>query len=51
MKKYVLEIQNSEGGEDSKLLVDDMYGIYSKVMQKNDFTHTVISRRVGFVSI
>ena len=51
MKNYVLEIQNSEGGEDSKLLVEDMYGIYSKVMQKNGFVHTVLARRAGFVSI
>ncbi len=51
MKNYVLEIQNSEGGEDSKLLVEEMYDIYSKVMQKNHFAHTVISRRAGFVSI
>jgi len=51
MKNYVLEIQNSEGGEDSKLLVEEMYGIYSKVMQKNGFAHTVVSRRAGFVSI
>jgi protein subunit release factor A len=51
MKNYVLEIQNSEGGEDSKLLVEEMYDIYSKVMQKNGFAHTVTGRRAGFVSI
>ena len=37
MKKYILEIQSSEGGEDSKLLVDDMFNIYAKIMQKNNF--------------
>ena len=51
MKNYVLEIQNSEGGEDSKLLVEEMCDIYSKVMHKNGFAYTVIGRRAGFVSI
>jgi protein subunit release factor A len=51
MKNYVLEIQNSEGGDDSKLLVEDMYNIYTKVMQKNGFDYSLITRRPGFVSI
>lgn len=51
MKNYVLEIQSSEGGEDSKLLVNEMYSIYSKVMLKNNFAHTLVNRRDGFVSI
>ena len=51
MKNYVLEIQNSEGGDDSKLLVKDMYNIYSKVMQKNNFVYTLISQRPGYISI
>ena len=51
MKNYVLEIKNSEGGEDSKLLVDDMYNIYQKVMQKNNFAYKIVSKRFGFISI
>lgn len=51
MKKYILEIQSSEGGEDSKLLVDDMFDIYTKVMQKNNFDYTIASRRYGYISI
>jgi len=51
MKNYVLEIKDSEGGEDSKLLVDEMYNIYSKVMQKNNFAYTLMNKRFGLVSI
>jgi protein subunit release factor A len=51
MKNYVLEIKNSEGGEDSKLLVDEMCDIYLKVMQKYHFAYKIVSRRFGFVSI
>jgi len=51
MKNYILEIKNSEGGEDSKLLVDDMYDIYLKVMQKNKFVHKIINKRFGYISI
>lgn len=51
MKKYILEIQSSEGGEDSKLLVNDMFDIYTKVMQKNNFEYSVDSKRYGYISI
>jgi protein subunit release factor A len=51
METYVLEIKNSEGGEDSKLLVDEMCSIYQKAMQKNNFAYKIVSRRFGFVSI
>ena len=47
----MLEIQSSEGGEDSKLLVDDMFDIYTKVMQKNNFEYNVDNRRNGYISI
>lgn len=51
MKKYILELQSSEGGEDSKLLVDEMLGIYQKVMQKNNFKYSILEKRIGYVSI
>jgi protein subunit release factor A len=51
MKNYVLEIKDSEGGEDSKLLVDEMFNIYLKVIQKNNFVCTYINKRFGYVSI
>ena len=51
MKNYILEIQSSEGGEDSKLLVNEMYNIYLKVMQKNNFAFTLLNNREGLVSI
>ena len=51
MKKYLIEIQDSEGGEDSKLLVDEMLSIYTKTLQKNKFKFNVVEKRHGFVSI
>lgn len=51
MKKYLIEIQDSEGGEDSKLLVDEMLSIYTKAMNSNNFKFNVVERRHGFVSI
>jgi protein subunit release factor B len=38
MKETIyLEIHEAEGGRDSKLLVEEMNKIYSKVCQKNSF--------------
>lgn len=51
MKNYILQIQNSEGGIDSKLLVEDMLNIYLKVIQKNNFVYTILNKRSGFVSL
>lgn len=51
MKNYLIEIQDSEGGEDSKLLVDEMLSIYTKTMQQNGFNFKVIEKRKGLVSI
>lgn len=36
MKKVILEIRASEGGEDSKLLVDVMKDIYVKTAKNNN---------------
>jgi protein subunit release factor A len=51
MKNYVLEIKSSEGGEDSKLLVDEMFNIYTKVMQKNNIAYKIVNKRFGLISI
>lgn len=51
MENYRLEIKDSEGGEDSKLLVDEMFNIYTKVMIKNNFDHKIIEQRKGLVII
>jgi protein subunit release factor A len=34
MNQVIIEIKAAEGGFDSKLLVTDMLGIYSKVAQR-----------------
>jgi len=36
MKKIILEIRASEGGEDSKLLVNEMRDIYIKTAKYNN---------------
>jgi protein subunit release factor A len=36
MKKIILEIRASEGGEDSKLLVNEMRDIYVKTAKNNN---------------
>ncbi len=36
MKKIILEIRASEGGEDSKLLVNEMRDIYIKTAKNNN---------------
>ena len=51
MESYRLEIKDSEGGEDSKLLVDEMFNIYTKTMVKNNFNYKVIEQRKGLVVI
>ena len=37
METIILEIRSSAGGEDSKLLVDDMADMYLKSARKNNF--------------
>lgn len=34
---FVVEIRAAEGGDDAKLLVQDMYGIYQKVASRRRF--------------
>lgn len=51
MKKILLEIRASEGGEDSKLLVDDMKNIYIKTAKINNLDWLTVEERDGFVSL
>jgi peptide chain release factor 1 len=53
MKKesIVLEIRASEGGSDSKLIVEDMMNIYLKSARVNSFESKVLERRDGYASI
>jgi len=36
--KILVEIRAGKGGEDAKLLVEDMAGIYQKSCQRSNFT-------------
>ncbi len=53
MKKesIILEIRASEGGSDSKLIVEDMMNIYLKSARINNFESKVLERRDGYASI
>lgn len=51
MEKILLEIKASEGGEDSKLLVDEMKNIYIKTAKNNNINWLIAEERQGFVSL
>lgn len=38
MEKITLEIRGAEGGQDSKLLVEDMAAMYIKAAEKKGFS-------------
>ncbi len=40
--KTIVELRASEGGDDSKLLVEDMVGIYTKACRINNFQLNVV---------
>jgi len=40
--KTIIEIRAAEGGQDSKLLVEDMAGIYQKACSINNFSADVM---------
>ena len=50
METIKLEIRASEGGNDSKLLVDDLTSIYTKSCRNKDYEYKVETRD-GFSSI
>jgi len=47
MEKIILEIKNSEGGDDSKLLVKEMKKIYLKAIANNNFKINSLSETEG----
>ena len=42
--KAIVEIRAAEGGDDAKLLVDEMYSIYKKACSVNGFDHKLITK-------
>ena len=46
-----LEIRASEGGNDSKLLVDDQLDIYIRSFRKNGFQYKILKENPGYVSV
>ena len=51
IQEIIIEIRDHEGGEDSKLLVEDMKDIYLLFAQKNNLRTRVQESRSGFTSI
>lgn len=51
MKKIEIEIRASEGGDDSKLLVEDLKNIYIRSARNNNFIYQLNEIRNGFASI
>lgn len=50
-EKIILEIRASEGGQDSKLLVEDLLTIYLKSARNKEFEYKIVELRNGFCSI
>jgi len=50
MEQIIIEIRAAEGGQDSKLLVEDLRDIYLKTARVNNFDYKVTNRD-GFTSI
>jgi protein subunit release factor A len=44
METLVIEIRASEGGNDSKLLVNDLTNIYTKSCRNNNFSYKVVEK-------
>jgi protein subunit release factor A len=51
METIILEIRPSNGGEDAKLLVDDMKNIYTKAAMNNNFKIKSITEKVGLTTL
>ena len=51
MEQIIIEIRSAEGGQDSKLLVEDLKDIYLKTARVNNFDCKVVDSRDGFTSI
>lgn len=51
MEKVIIEIRDTEGGEDAKLLVKDMKSIYLKTCKIKNFIVDKIEEREGTVNL
>ncbi len=51
MEKLIIEIRDAEGGEDAKLLVNEMRDIYIKTAKKNNLDWLTVEEKQGFVSL
>lgn len=51
MEKIIIELRAAEGGQDSKLLVEDLKNIYMRSARNENFDSKVVESRDGFVSI
>jgi len=51
MEEIIIEIRDAEGGEDSKLLVNNMADIYMRWSNSNNLDSKILESRKGFVSI
>ena len=50
MEKVVIEIRDSEGGDDAKLLVKEMKDIYLKAIKANNFNLLSLDEREGIAT-
>lgn len=50
METIILEIRASEGGNDSKLLVNDLTNIYTKSCRNNNFSYK-LEEKDGMITI
>jgi protein subunit release factor A len=50
-QKYLLEIRASEGGDDSKLLVEDLFDMYIRYVKTNNLDYKIGDCRSGYASI
>lgn len=51
MKEIIIEIRAAEGGNDSKLLVNDLMDIYIKSAKLNEINYRIKETIDGFASI
>lgn len=51
METIILEIRSMEGGQDAKLLVNDMANIYEKFCNKNNINYKITDQRSGFIKL
>ena len=50
METVIVEIRSAEGGEDAKLLVEDQYGIYVRMLARRGFSSEILESSSGLIS-